>query len=288
MQQHWEILGAIPSPGQNSVSLGPLTFNAYGLCIALGVMAAVWFGRNRWAERGGRPDDVAEIAMWAVPGGLIGARIYHIINDWRPWQEWLQIWKGGLGIGGGLVGGILVGYLVAKRRGLNVPELMDALIPAIPIGQAIGRFGNWFNQENFGQPTDSAWALEIDPEHRPAGFGEFETFHPAFLYEAVWNLLLVVFLVRLDRRGVLKQGMVLPVYILGYSIGRLMIEAIRIDPAPVYLGLRFNLWVFGVAAIIGLVWILRSARSANSKPSFHAPEPATPQAGTDTKTDADA
>jgi prolipoprotein diacylglyceryl transferase len=272
MHQRWESLGTIPSPSGNSVDIGPLTLNAYGICMAVGVLAAVLFARARWAERGGRPDDVSDLAVWAVPAGFIGARIYHIINDWRPWHEWLEIWNGGLGIGGGLLAGILAGYLVARRRGLDTPELIDAVIPAIPIGQAIGRLGNWFNQENFGTPTDLPWGLRIDADHRPAGFVEYETFHPAFLYEAGWNILLVIVLVRLDRRGVLRQGMMLPVYVVGYGIGRLMIEAIRIDPAPEYLGLRFNLWIYGAAVILGIVWILRFP---SNKPSFYAPESST-------------
>lgn len=267
MQQHWEGLGTIPSPSFNSVDVGPLTLNAYGVCIALGVLAAVFLARARWAARGGRADDITDLAVWAVPAGIVGARIYHIINDWRPWTEWLQVWNGGLGIGGGLLGGILAGYLVARRRGLDRPELLDAAIPAIPIGQAIGRVGNWFNQENFGRPTDWWWGLRIDPEHRPAGFGQYETFHPAFLYEAVWNVVLVIVLVRLDRRGGLKQGMILPIYVVGYGVGRLLIESIRIDPAPVYLGLRFNFWMFGVAVILGIVWLFRFG---SKQPSFYA------------------
>ena len=269
MHRHWEGLGTIPSPSVNSVEIGPLSLNAYGVCIALGVLAAVLFARTRWVERGGRADDVTELAVWAVPAGVIGARIYHIINDWRPWHEWLEIWNGGLGIGGGLLGGILAGYLVGRRRGLNVPELIDAAIPAIPIGQAFGRLGNWFNQENFGTPTDLPWGLRIDADHRPVGFVANETFHPAFLYEVGWSIVLVIVLVGLDRRGVLRQGMMLPVYVVGYGIGRLMIEAIRIDPAPMYLGLRFNLWIYGVAVILGIVWMLRFA---GNTPSFYAAE----------------
>ncbi len=270
MDQRW-LLGAIPSPSANSIDIGPLTLNAYGLCIGVGVVAAIAFGRARWGARGGRPDDVSDIAIWAVPAGLIGARIYHIINDWRPWHEWIEIWNGGLGIGGGLIGGVLAGYLVAKRRGLDVKEFIDAVMPTIPIGQAFGRVGNWFNQENFGRPTDLPWSLEIDADHRPSGFAEFETFHPAFLYEAVWNVALVIVLVRLDRLGVLKKGMMLPMYMVGYGIGRLMIEAIRIDPAPEYLGLRFNLWVYGAAVLIGIVWIVRFS---GNQPSFYASQSA--------------
>jgi len=269
MYQPWDGLGTIPSPSVNSVEIGPLSVNAYGACIGLGVIAAVLFARARWVERGGEADDVSDLAVWAVPAGLIGARIYHIINDWRPWHEWLEIWNGGLGIGGGLLGGILAGALIAKRRGLDVPQLFDAAIPAIPIGQAFGRVGNWFNQENFGRPTDLPWGLRIDAEHRPDGFEASEAFHPAFLYEAGWSVMLVIVMVRLDRRGVLSKGMMLPVYIVGYGVGRVMIEAIRIDPAPVYLGLRFNLWVYGAAVILGIIWMLRFA---GDKPSFSAAE----------------
>ena len=267
IQESVAILGSIPSPGANSIDLGPVSLNAYGVCIGLGVIAAVVFARARWEERGGRADDVADLAVWAVPAGLIGARIYHIINDRRPWHEWIEVWNGGLGIGGGIIAGVVTGYVFARRRGLSVPELMDAVIPAIPIGQAIGRFGNWFNQENFGRPTDLPWGLRIDAEHRPAGFAEFETFHPAFLYEAIWNVALVLVLVRLDRRGFLKQGMLLPLYVIGYSIGRLMIEAIRIDPNQEYLGLRFNMWVYVVALVFGLALL---SRFRGNQPSFHA------------------
>lgn len=248
-----DVLLAIPSPSVNSIGVGALRFNAYGMCIALGAIMAVWLARRRWEARGQRGDDVVDIAVWAVPGGLIGARIYHIINDWRPWHEWHEIWNGGLGIGGGLLAGVLVGWLVARRRGLDTANLLDAAIPGIPVGQAIGRFGNWFNQENFGRPTDLPWALEIDPEHRPPGFENDETFHPAFLYESIWNVLLTLALIAIDRRGVLKRGMILPVWVVGYSIGRLWIEAIRIDPNNEVFGLRFNLWVYGIALVGGLI-----------------------------------
>lgn len=249
------MLLTIPSPSWNSIDIGPLTINAYGLCIGLGVLAAVTLAARRWEARGGRAEDVFDVTLWAVPAGLVGARIYHIINDWRPWREWLQVWNGGLGIGGGLIAGIAVGYLVAKRRGFDTAAMIDAAVPAIPIGQAIGRFGNWFNQENFGTPTDLPWALAIDPPYRPPGYEQFATFHPAFLYEAIWNVALMGVLIGIDRRRVVPPGMMLPLYAAGYSIGRVLIESLRTDPAPEYLGLRFNVWVYGVAAVLGLIWV---------------------------------
>ena len=199
-------------------------------------------GQRRWVRRGGHPDDIPEIAKWAVPAGIIGARLYHVITDWRPIEDWIKIWEGGLGIPGGLIGGIGVGYLVARRRLANsdndIGNMLDAAIPGIPVAQAIGRLGNWFNQEIFGGPSDLPWAVEIDEAHRPAEYSDVATFHPAFLYEATWNLLLAGFLIWIDRRGVLKRGMILPLYVAGYGIGRFLVEAVRIDPATEILGVQ--------------------------------------------------
>ena len=262
------VLASIPSPPSNQLEIGPLTINYYGLCIGLGVLAAVFIGQRRWAARGGQPDDISYIATWAVPAGLIGARAYHLITDWRPPSVWLKVWEGGLGIPGGLVLGIGVGYWAAKRRGLDIPQVIDAVIPGIPVAQAIGRLGNWFNQEIFGRPTDLPWGVEIDPEHRPAEFADAPAFHPAFLYEALWNVALAVVLVWLDRTGRLKKGMILPLYIGGYGIGRFLVEAVRIDPATLILGVRVNHWVSGAAVVLSalaLVWLHR-----NGKPSFWA------------------
>lgn len=261
------LIASIPSPGTNSLEIGPLTFNAYGLCIGLGVIAAIFIAQRRWAARGGDPEEVFQIAIWAVPAGVIGARIYHIITDWRPIGEWLKIWNGGLGIPGGLIAGIGVGYLVARRNGVtDLPNMLDAAIPGIPVAQAIGRIGNWFNQEIFGGPTDLPWAVEID--NPPAPFQDERTFHPAFLYEATWNLLLFGFLVWIDRRGVLKRGMILPLYVAGYGLGRLIVEAVRIDAATEILGIRVNHWMSGGAIALSILALLFAYRSA--KPSFWA------------------
>ena len=265
------LVASIPSPSSTGLDLGPLTLNYYGLCIGLGVIVAVVIAQRRWTRMGGHPDDIPEIAKWAVPAGVVGARIYHVITDWRPVTEWIKIWEGGLGIPGGLIGGIGVGYLVARRRlqgtDGDIRNMLDAAIPGIPVAQAIGRLGNWFNQEIFGGPSDLPWAVEIDEAHRPAEFASESTFHPAFLYEATWNLLLAGFLIWIDRRGVLKRGMILPLYVVGYGIGRFLVETVRIDAATEILGVRVNHWMSGLAVLAGLAAL---AWLRGGKPSFWA------------------
>ena len=166
------IFASIPSPGDNAFHVGPLQVRAYGVVIAVGVVVAVGFARRRWAARGGDPDDITALDLWAVPAGLVGVRVYHVITDWQRFEgRWLHafaMWEGGLGIPGGLVAGVCAGVWVARRRGLPVPALLDVAAPAIPVAQAIGRLGNWFNQELFGRPTGLPWGLEIDRSHRPA------------------------------------------------------------------------------------------------------------------------
>lgn len=260
------LVASIPSPSSNQLDIGPFQLNYYGLCIGLGVVAAVLIGQRRWAVRGGDPTDISYIATWAVPAGLVGARAYHLITDWRPIEDWLKVWEGGLGIPGGLVLGTLAGYWAAKRRDIDVGSVMDAVVPGIPVAQAVGRLGNWFNQEIFGRPTDVPWAVEIDERFRPAAFADEPTFHPAFLYEALWNLGLAGFLIWIDRRGALKKGMILPLYVLGYGIGRFVVEGVRIDVATLILGIRVNHWVTAGAVLFSAVaLILLSRRDA---PSF--------------------
>ncbi len=262
------MMASIPSPSSTGFEIGPLTLNYYGLCIGLGVVVAVIMAQRRWTRMGGHPDDIPEIAKWAVPAGVVGARLYHVVTDWRPITEWIKIWEGGLGIPGGLIGGIGIGYLVARRRlrgtDGDLRNMLDAAIPGIPVAQAIGRLGNWFNQEIFGGPTDLPWAVEIDEFHRPAEFAAESTFHPAFLYEATWNLALAGFLVWIDRRGVLKRGMILPLYVIGYGIGRFLVETVRIDTATEILGIRVNHWMSAVAVVGGLAalaWMRRGGPS---------------------------
>jgi prolipoprotein diacylglyceryl transferase len=252
------LLASIPSPSTNQI--GP--FRLYGLAIALGVIAAVVISSKRWEARGGDPDDIGAIAIWAVPAGVIGARIYHVATDWKTyqddWVEALKITQGGLGVPGGIFLGVVVGLIVVRARRLPKLELLDVVAPAIPVAQAIGRLGNYFNQEVFGRPTTVPWALEIDPEHRPAGSESATTFHPTFLYEGLWNLALAGLLVWLDRRRKLRPGELFTLYVLGYAIGRLWVEMLRSDEASLILGVRINIWVSVIVALLAVAFLVRS------------------------------
>jgi phosphatidylglycerol---prolipoprotein diacylglyceryl transferase len=255
------ILASIPSPSDNSIKIGPLELRAYGLAIALGVIAAVWISRRRWAARGGDPDDISRIALWAVLAGLIGARLYHVVTDHQRFEgRWLHafaVWEGGLGIPGGLIAGVLTGAYVAHRRGLPVSQLLDVVAPALPVAQAIGRLGNWFNQELFGRPTDLPWGLEIDPAHRPAGYLNVATFHPTFLYEALWNLALAGGLVLWERHHPgSRPGRLFAMYVAGYAVGRVWVEALRIDPATRLFGVRWNIWMSAIAFFAAVGWLV--------------------------------
>jgi prolipoprotein diacylglyceryl transferase len=250
---------SIPSPGDNALHLGPLQIRAYGAAIAAGAIVAIGIARRRWVARGGVAEDIGAVAMWAIPAGLVGARVYHVLTDWRRFEgRWLDVfavWEGGLGIPGGLLAGVCVGVWAARRRGLPVPILLDVAAPAIPVAQAIGRLGNWFNQELFGRPTDVPWALEIDPEHRPEAFADSATFHPTFAYEALWNLALAGLLVWIERRHRLRPGQLFIGYVAGYAAGRLWVEALRVDPASELWGLRVNIWtsILALAAALGVL-----------------------------------
>jgi prolipoprotein diacylglyceryl transferase len=228
--------------------------------IALGVLAAVELARRRWRARGGDPEDITSIALWAVPAGLIGARLYHVITDnelyrGSHWVEAFYIWNGGLGIPGGILVGTVVGVWVARRRGLRLPPALDVVAPALPLAQAIGRWGNYFNQELFGRPTSLPWGLEIDQAHRPAQYLTDTTFHPTFLYEMLWNLALCGFLIWLDRKRVIRPGRLFAIYLGGYFLGRLWVESLRSDEANLIDGLRVNIWT-SLLVIIGVIVFL--------------------------------
>ncbi|HEX4979872.1 MAG TPA: prolipoprotein diacylglyceryl transferase [Acidimicrobiales bacterium] len=261
------LLGSIPSPSSNAIEIGPLELRAYGLAIAVGVLVAIRIAGRRFAARGGEPEAISSIALWAVPAGLVGARLYHVATDFHRFDDdplrVFQVWKGGLGIPGGLLGGVLVGVLVARKRGLRVAELLDVAAPAIPVAQAIGRLGNWFNQELFGRPTDLPWALEIDRDHRPAGYLDEDTYHPTFLYEALWNVALAAILVRVERRWRLPAGQLFVLYVGGYFLGRLWVESLRIDPATEVGGVRINIVVSAVVvAVAAAVFVSRQRRAS--------------------------
>jgi prolipoprotein diacylglyceryl transferase len=257
------LLASIPSPSDGAIHLGPLQLRAYGLMIALGVIAAVRLASHRWAKRGGNPDDLVAVATIAVPAGLIGARIYHVITDHQRFQgRWLHafaIWEGGLGIWGGVALGALVGWYVARRRGLDATLMLDMCAPAIPLAQAIGRWGNWFNQELFGGPSDLPWAVEIDASHRPAEYAANETFHPTFLYESIWNLVVVGLVLAVERRFRIRTGGLFAFYVAAYTVGRFFMEQLRVDEANELLGLRVNEWTSIVVFLLAVtvVWVRR-------------------------------
>lgn len=258
------IVASIPSPSSGILSIGPLRLTAYGLMIAFGIVAAVWLAGRRLERIGaGTRDDMSSIAVWGVVGGVVGARLYHVATDWTRFSDDLGriplIWKGGLGIPGGLIGGVAVGYFAAKRRGVPFPELLTAVAPAIPLAQSIGRWGNWWNQELFGRATDLPWALQISDDKLPAGYPPGTTFHPTFLYESLWNLALCVALLQIERRWSLRPGRLFACYLVGYFTGRVWIEGLRIDPAHVIGPLRLNQWV-SIAVVVAAVGYLVADR----------------------------
>jgi len=256
---------AFPAPPGASLSIGPLDIRMYGLMIGLGVLAAVWlFGRRLVEIDAGTTDDAAAIATWGVAGGIVGARLYHVATEWDRFADDLgaipAIWKGGLGIPGGLLVGIVSGWVVARRRGLVTADVLWAVAPALPLAQAIGRWGNWFNQELFGSPTDLPWGLRVDDAHLPRDAASGTLFHPTFLYESVWNLALAGVLIVLGRRSGRRDGGLLAVYVAGYGLGRFWVEGLRIDRADELAGLRWNQWVAAVAVVGGVAMALRALR----------------------------
>jgi prolipoprotein diacylglyceryl transferase len=257
-------LAFIPSPPANGFHVGPLFVHAYGLAYVVAVLAAVALTTRLWEARGGRRELVQEVALWGFPGGLVGGRLYHVVTSWNEvpphWWGPFAVWKGGLGIWGGIAGGTLAGLLVLRRRRADIPAFMDVAAPGILVAQAIGRIGNWFNQELFGGPTTLPWALRIDPAHRPRGYAQFATFHPTFLYELVWNLALAAVLVWLWRRRSVRAPGLFALYVAGYSLARIGEELLRVDPAHRIFGLRLNFYVACILFVAGLAWFVRIQR----------------------------
>ena len=256
---------AFPAPPGASLPIGPLDIRMYGLMIGLGVLAAVGLLGRRLVEiDAGTTDDAAAIATWGVAGGIVGARLYHVATEWDRFADDLgaipAIWKGGLGIPGGLLVGIVSGWIVARRRGLVTADVLWAVAPALPLAQAIGRWGNWFNQELFGSPTDLPWGLRVDDAHLPRDAASGTLFHPTFLYESVWNLALAGVLIVVGRRWGRRDGGLLAVYVAGYGLGRFWVEGLRIDRADKLAGLRWNQWVAAVAVVGGVAMALRALR----------------------------
>ncbi|MFE4973153.1 prolipoprotein diacylglyceryl transferase [Kitasatospora sp. NPDC056651] len=249
----------IPSPSRGVLHLGPIPLRAYAFCIILGVLVAVWLGSRRWVARGGAKHTVGDIAVWAVPFGLVGGRLYHVITDGgrlyfadgkNPWDA-LKIWQGGLGIWGAVALGAVGAWIGARRRGVPLPAYADAIAPGIALAQALGRWGNFFNQELYGRPTTLPWGLEID-KTLPDGEVLKGVYHPTFLYESLWCVGVALLVMWADRRFKLGHGRVFALYVAAYTVGRFWIEWLRIDDAHVYLGLRLNDWV-SIAVFLGAV-----------------------------------
>ncbi len=252
---------SIPSPNQSFIELGPLTIHFYALSIIAGVVAAVYLGNRRYLGCGGAPGVVSDVALFAVPAGVIGGRLYHVLTspdqyfgkDGNP-AAVFAIWKGGLGIWGAISLGAVAAYFAyrshKRNQGISFRIFADCLAPGLLVAQAIGRFGNWFNKELFGRPLEAPWALEIPLIYRPVGYRNFETFHPTFLYEAIWSLSVAVFLIHWPRIRALAPGSIFALYALLYSLGRGFIETLRIDSSELIAGLRLNLWTSALVIII--------------------------------------
>jgi prolipoprotein diacylglyceryl transferase len=258
------LIAFLPSPAENGFHVGPLFFRAYGICYIFAVLGAVVVTTRRWEKLGGDGALVQECALWGFPAGLIGGRIYFLITSWNEvpdaWWGPFAIWRGGLGIWGGIAAGTAAGIWVLHRRGANIPLFMDCVAPGLLVAQAIGRVGNWFNQELFGGPTTLPWGLEIDRAHRPDGYLNDATFHPTFLYEIIWNLGLAAFLVWLGHHRRIRPPGLFALYVAGYSLGRIGEELLRVDPAHHIFGLRLNFFVAIALLLAGAIWFVRIQR----------------------------
>ncbi|MFD9501651.1 prolipoprotein diacylglyceryl transferase [Streptomyces sp. NPDC060035] len=256
-------LAFIPSPSTGVIELGPIPLRGYAFCIIIGVFVAVWFGNKRWIARGGRAGTVADIAVWAVPFGLVGGRLYHVVTDYQlyfkdgeNWVDAFKIWEGGLGIWGAIALGAVGAWIGCRRRGIPLPAWADALAPGIALAQAIGRWGNWFNQELYGKQTDLPWAVKIsEGPNRVA-----DTYHPTFLYESLWCIGVALLVVWADRRFKLGHGRAFALYVAAYCTGRAWIEYMRVDEAHHVLGLRLNVWTAIIVFVLAVTYFVISAK----------------------------
>jgi prolipoprotein diacylglyceryl transferase len=246
------VIASIPSPGSGFFEVGPVTVHMYGLMLLVAITVCIVITGLRWTKRpgadGGDWDLLLRIAVWGVAAGIIGARAYHVVTSWSEvpdpkWQGVFMVWKGGLGVWGGIFLGTLVGAFVAKRAGKNPFSLMDAAAPGLLLAHGIGRIGNWWNQELYGKPTDRSWGLEIDPENRPFEYPDSATFHPTFLYELLYVTVCAAVLLVLDRLFRFKPPALFALYVMLYTFGRFFEELLRVDPSHEYGPLRLNAWV---------------------------------------------
>jgi prolipoprotein diacylglyceryl transferase len=270
------LVHSIPSPAEGTWYLGPLPIRGYALSIIAGIVAAIWIGERRWQARGGRAGDVSDLAVWGVPFGLVGGRLYHVATDWQTYfgpggdpVDALKIWQGGLGIWGAIAFGAVGAWIGCRRRGIPLPAFADALCVGIVLAQAVGRLGNYFNQELYGRATDLPWAVEIDRAHRPDATIDLATYHPTFLYELLWDVAVAGVVVWADRRFRLGHGRAFALYVAAYTVGRGWIENLRVDPATDVLGLRLNEWTSLLVFLGAVTYIVVSARL---RPGRETPE----------------
>lgn len=263
---------SLPSPSQGTWEIGPLPLRAYALCIIAGIVVAIWIGERRWIARGGTAGEVSDLAIWAVPFGLVGARLYHVATDWQQYFgdgqnpiEALYIWRGGLGVWGGIAMGALGVVIGARLRGIKLLPVLDAMAPGVLVAQALGRWGNYFNQELYGRPTELPWGLEINPDLNDGvryQYGADVVFHPTFLYEFLWCLAAFAVVIWADRRFRLGHGRVLALYVMAYTVGRFWIERLRIDDVQLsdVGGLRFNEWTSIVLFVLATAYFVWAGR----------------------------
>lgn len=265
---------SIPSPPESIWYLGPVPLRAYALCIITGALIAIWIGEKRLQARGGRAGAVSDAAVWALPFGIVGGRAYHVITHYQDYfgadkDFWtvFKVWEGGLAIWGAIAFGALGVWIASRVHDFDLIKMADAIAPGLLIAQGIGRLGNWFNQELFGVPTTLPWGLEISIYRRPPGYEMFETFHPTFLYELLWNFAAAAVLIAIDRRVNLTHMRAFAMYLMLYSAGRLITEYLRIDPANVILGLRVNMWTTLLVFVGGALLFWWGTQRANADPS---------------------
>jgi prolipoprotein diacylglyceryl transferase len=276
-------LAFIPSPSNGTIQLGPLPLHVYGLLLAVGVVVGTWISERRWERWGHQRRELGDMIVVVVIAGVVGARLYHVATDYQlfenHWIRVFEIWRGGLSIWGVIIGGALAVIVMTRIRHVDTLGLMDAMTAGLIVAQAIGRWGNYFNQELFGEPTRLPWGLEIDRAHRPAGYTQFTTFHPTFLYESLYLLIILGVLVAVERRFVLKRGQSLALYLASYTFGRFWFENLRIDPAHTILGLRVNAWVSLLTCLGATAWFVWLGRRGTVDPlrypdAASAPQPA--------------
>ena len=264
------LVASIPSPSSGVWHVGPIPLRAYAFGIILGALLALWIGERRFVARGGRPGLIGDVAIWAIPFGIVGARIYHVATDpelyfgaGRDAVDALFIWQGGLGIWGAIAGGAVGAWIACRRYDVRFSAVADALAPGLLVAQAVGRLGNYANQELFGKPTDLPWGLEIDAVNRPPGYEHFATFHPTFLYELLWKLAAAALLIAIDRRLKLTGGRAFALYVMLYTAGRFWIEMLRIDTVNHLGPFRLNVWtsiILFVLATAYFIWARRKVR----------------------------